>query len=756
MIEQIFLRAGHNPPRGTLLISPPSNPSSTLMKEPIAESKMHALDYWQVVRNRWGTILLTFLLVCLAALIIVNLLEKKHVGRVKLQVHNESRNGLFERGGGGQSSTWLETEFKIITSRENFMNVVHTKGLTKRWNLGNDDNAAVDKLARMVETSEERGTDLIAIEVFSPRMEEAAELANSIADSYEERRIDYDKNKMEKAVNVLQGELDHQEKNVEDKRVAMLQIMKKYNIVDFSGVHGGFGNMFGSTVDDGTSESFKGQKAGMVSFENEVNKTEAQLNALREIKDQDELIEIASGMGLEGITIKESLPKFHQAKNELQAMQDGGLGGQHPAVIAERGMVENLKKELANAVEGLKKTLDTKVTIARAGLKSLQDSSNGAQTGLVADKARQSEYFNAKREYEQQFTLLNEMREHILKQRVDLEMPNAPIQRHENAYPSPDVARPNMQLLLSIGGVIGLVLGLVLAFFLEYLDTSVKTLDDVERYLGVPVLAVIPKDVGVLHKQSGLSPDAEAYRILRTNIEFNRKSADANAITIVSGGAGEGKSTTLVNLAYICAQGGYNTLMIDGDLRRPKLHTFFDINNSVGLTNYLTTALMLEDVILQTPIDNLYFMPSGILPADAAGILNSRRMSELIQDLKNRFDLVLIDSPPILGVSDASVLASEVDLTIIVIQHRKLPRNMLLRVKQAVENVGGNVLGVVLNNVDVRSDSQYQYYTSYYTYYSPTSGDSKPKSRPSREKAVAGAGAAPQPIAQPQDEDEQY
>jgi Mrp family chromosome partitioning ATPase len=112
-------------------------------------------------------------------------------------------------------------------------------------------------------------------------------------------------------------------------------------------------------------------------------------------------------------------------------------------------------------------------------------------------------------------------------------------------------------------------------------------------------------------------------------------------------------------------------------------------------------------------------MPSGVLPADAAGILNSRRMSELLQDVKQRFDLILVDSPPILGVSDASVLASEVDLTMIVVQHRKLPRNMLMRVKQAVENVGGQIIGVVLNNVDVRSDSQYQYYTSYYTYYAP-------------------------------------
>ncbi|MDB6073848.1 MAG: Capsular exopolysaccharide family, partial [Verrucomicrobiaceae bacterium] len=257
-------------------------------------------------------------------------------------------------------------------------------------------------------------------------------------------------------------------------------------------------------------------------------------------------------------------------------------------------------------------------------------------------------------------------------------------------------------------------------FALEYMDTSVKSLDDVERFLGVPVLAVIPKDVGVLHRTSGFSPDAEAYRILRTNIEFNRRNANANCITVVSGGAGEGKSTTLTNLAFVCAQGGYNVLLIDGDLRRPRLHTLFDTSNHVGLTNYLTTDVQLEDVVLKTQVDNLYFLPSGVLPADSAGILNSQRMSDLIADVKSRFDLVLIDSPPILGVSDASVLANEADMTIIVVQHRKLPRQMLMRVKQAVDNVGGNVLGVVLNNVDIRSDSQYSYYTSYYTYYSPT------------------------------------
>jgi len=122
-------------------------------------------------------------------------------------------------------------------------------------------------------------------------------------------------------------------------------------------------------------------------------------------------------------------------------------------------------------------------------------------------------------------------------------------------------------------------------------------------------------------------------------------------------------------------------------------------------------------VVVQTKVDNLYLLTSGKLPSDAVGILNSQRMVEFIEEVKGRFDIIFFDSPPILGVSDASVLSSAVDLTIIVVQHRRFPRAMLQRVKQAVLNVGGNILGVVLNNVDVRHDQHYEYYTSYYNYY---------------------------------------
>ena len=425
--------------------------------------------------------------------------------------------------------------------------------------------------------------------------------------------------------------------------------------------------------------------------------------------------------------VESRVPQLYEqlVSNEraLIGFKTSGYGIKHPKMVGVYRQSAQLKKDLKVAVEELRETLKSRLELVELDLGELREVVSENKDDAINKSMASHDYADAKRAFETEKALLETMQLKHSVQRVDYKMPKFTITMYEEAKRPQTPSFPNVKLNLAIGAILGLIVGIALAFFLEFIDTSVKSLDDVERYLQVPVLAVIPKDIAVLHKQGGNTPDAEAYRILRTNIEFNRRNPDDNCITVVSGGAGEGKSTTLVNLAYVCAQGGYSTLIIDADLRRPRLHTFFEINNSVGLTNYLTTDLMLEDVILQTPVENLYFMPSGITPNDAAGILNSSRMSELISEVKQRFDLVLIDSPPILGVSDASVISSEVDQTMIVIQHRKLPRNMLIRVKQAVENVGGDIIGVVLNNVDVRSDNQYQYYTSYYTYYSANEDD---------------------------------
>jgi capsular exopolysaccharide synthesis family protein len=234
--------------------------------------------------------------------------------------------------------------------------------------------------------------------------------------------------------------------------------------------------------------------------------------------------------------------------------------------------------------------------------------------------------------------------------------------------------------------------------------------------LQAAVLGVIPQNVGSLIEEGPDSPHAEAYRVLRTNVLFSRKRGDANSLTVVSGGAGEGKSTTVANLATVFAQNSQRVLLVDSDLRRPSLHKLLKVSNAIGLTNYLLGQNTLEEVIQTTGIPTLDFMPSGKLPSSSLGILNSPQMRDFVKDIKRRYDFVFFDSPPIMGVSDASVLASMVDVTLLVIQYRKYPQAMTIRAKQMVEKVGGTLLGVVLNNINISQDSYYYYYSGYYNY----------------------------------------
>ena len=313
-----------------------------------------------------------------------------------------------------------------------------------------------------------------------------------------------------------------------------------------------------------------------------------------------------------------------------------------------------------------------------------------------------------------------------LQETVDASLPKSSIvEIYDPAEPSNKPVRPNIGLNVALGVLVGLVVGVGLAFFIEYLDTSVKTIDDVEQALGAPVLWVIPQNVGSLLEEGPDSPHAEAYRVLRTNVMFSRKADDATTMTVVSGGAVEGKSTTIFTLSAIFAQNNSKVLVVDSDLRRPSLHKIVGVSNSKGLTDYLLNNAQLEDVIQTTNLPTLDFLPSGKLPSSSMGILNSSQMKEFIKNVKSRYDFVFFDSPPIMGVSDASILASEVDMALLVIQYRKYPQAMTVRAKQMVEKVGGNLLGVVLNNINISQDSYYYYYSGYYyDYYSKTE-DSK-------------------------------
>lgn len=692
-----------------------NNPTPNL--NDTSEANLHAVDYWQVLRNRYGIIILAMLLIFATSAIITYVLPQKFKSTCKVQIHSPqakldplegvSRQQVF---GADLSRNFMETQFELIKSEVTLKRVAEDLDLASLWNMDTDQAVYLLK-EQIISTEPILGTDLIKITAEHKNKVESQQIAQATALAYKSQREAKEAQRIDDQLNALNSVLQNQEDKVQKKRNALNLVIQTLGITYIEGTDNQYG-LEDKSISERASLELEELKKNKRSLESQINTLAG--------KSDEELISTAAGLQIVDSRVPHLYEQFTATKRELETQATGGLGAKHPRMVASRKFLDQLKKDLDKAVQDLRATLRSRLELVNADIAEqevvvAEYKDTAQETALTSQ-----DYSDAKNDYETEKALFETMNLQQASQRIKIKMPNVTMSIVEEAKKPRRPSFPNVKLNLAIGAILGLITGIALAFFLEFIDTSVKSLDDVERYLQVPVLAVIPKDIAVLHKTGGNTPDAEAYRILRTNIEFNRKNADDNCITVVSGGAGEGKSTTLVNLSYVCAQGGYSTLIIDADLRRPRLHTFFDINNSIGLTNYLTTDLTLEDVILQTPVENLYFMPSGVVPTDASGILNSSRMAELITDVKQRFDLVLIDSPPILGVSDAAVISSEADQTMIVIQHRKLPRNMLIRVKQAVENVGGDIIGVVLNNVDVRSDNQYQYYTSYYTYYSPS------------------------------------
>jgi capsular exopolysaccharide synthesis family protein len=585
-----------------------------------------------------------------------------------------------------------------------------------------------------------RNTELIQISVLDQDKNEASEIANRIAEEYQRRRIGEQQGTVNRSLIQLKDEVAKQSRRVDELRAEAQKIRIENDIQDLN--------------PDSVVDPMQAANEVLLSVEQQVSTERLRVSSLRTKYEQiskltdDQIMRSISTLDVQDPTILQMLPQYQEVASEEARLLNSGLGSNHPTVKSIRAKKDVMSKQLASQIASLRSSMETNIRIGEDQIKEFEQKLIESQTKQQTSKTRASGYYEAKNNYIQAKKILEAAEMRLSTETMQRTMPQDPAVIWERAEPADFPSRPRVLLNMILGVVVGLGFGVGLAFFIEYLDTSVKTLEEVESLLKVPVLAVIPKNISLLIKGRDDNPDSEAYRIMRTNIEFNRKSPSASSITMVSGGPGEGKSTTLNNLAYTFAKGGYTTLLVDADLRRPSQHRIFGVENTIGLSDYLTKDIELEDVVQETKLNNLYFMPSGLLPSDAVGILNSQRMLDMIQDAKNRFDVVFFDSPPILGVSDASVLSSEVDLTIMVVQHRRFPKSMIQRVKMAIDNVGGKTLGVVLNNVDIRHGQSYEYYTSYYNYYH------KPVVSP--QKKPTGSTAEPGDLIKPKDKTSDY
>jgi capsular exopolysaccharide synthesis family protein len=421
---------------------------------------------------------------------------------------------------------------------------------------------------------------------------------------------------------------------------------------------------------------------------------------------------------LSDMELTEKAYRLATAKDDMTTAKNN-YGPGNPKYVTAAQNLQHAQEDYDNKVDGIIAGIQARVDDDRNDLQMYEQQEEKIRTDKNAQDQKYRPYYQQKDLIESLRKERDEMERYLNQEIAEAGQPDANnVVVRDPARPERRPVSPKTMLIVPAGIIVGLLVGIGLAFFIEYLDTSVKTIDDVERSLQAAVLGVIPQNVGILLEEGPESPHAEAYRVLRTNILFSRKDEKWNTLTCLSGGAGEGKSTTLFNLATVFAQNGQRVVVVDSDLRRPTLHKALHVSNTIGLTDYLLKKNTLDEVIQKTMVPTMDFIASGKLPSSSMSILGSGQMRETIQELKRRYDFIFFDSPPLLGVSDASILASEMDMVLQVVQYRRYPQPMTLRAKQMILKVGGNLVGIVLNNINMSQDENYYYYSGYYEYQS--------------------------------------
>lgn len=688
-------------------------------------SSLHFLDYWRVIRSRKEIILIVMVLVVITGVIATNLMDKRYKSTCSIQVFQDSQNmqvfKMSNMSGNNYNPYFLLTELEILRSESVLGKVIENLNLKQSFaNEFEVEPAAITNeqalliLKNRVSIEQQRNTSNINITATSPDRIQAAQIANEIAEVYGRQRIEQSVDEVRTGLSTLETLMEEQNNKVIAAEDRLEEIRQELGLTAIN---------VGVRI-TAESERVRQLQADLMSYRVDMLTRKARLDELENLEGEgliNSLLMTVPDRSLEALRGQES-------DFEIQlSMQLENLGENHPDVRQVKEGLRRTQEKLRGAISGIKAGLRTDYLVAKSRVDALEDELEKVEDAeRDAQSSKLLPFERAERDVRVKRTVLASMQARTAQEAVDVALPRVPIKVFEKATPptEDDFYTPNYVINLALSLFMGGFCGVGLAFFIEYLDTSVKTVDDVERYLNTSVIGVIPQKVKTLNIEGIESPHSESYRVLRTNLQFGRNGKTGGAYAVASGGVGEGKSTTLFNLAFVCAAMGDKVLIVDSDMRRPVQHKIMGISNRYGLVNVLMRDMPLEDAIKTTEHDNLHFLPSGQLPRHSVGMLDPQRVRDLVSNLKARYDYVFFDSPPIMGISDSSILASEVDGVMLVVQYRKYPRQMSARAKHLIENVGGNVSGVVLNNINILRD-EYYYYNSYYTHYSDPVSDSE-------------------------------
>ena len=620
--------------------------------------------------------------------------------------------------------------------------------LTNRGQAGEEKKfspkALADVLLSIVSINQKRGLDIIELEVQSPSNVEAVLIADVYANTYQRINLDFSRRELTTIREFLGQEKEKKFRELANSEASIQDYQQKGGIMFLD-------DQAKKVVDE------------LSTYQAEKNATEVSLyskqKAYNEIRTEIEKVDRSVIDYIEGQLSEPYFAELQKKLSEIEVQKDLDL-----SIPSDQKLKDRVSGDYQKKVAPLKKNYDEKVSVIKTGLlaNTPQEKSMLYQKlfetnlGILTDKAklnsinkvisRNEVLFDKlpaqsielarlerdKKSNEKLYLTLEEKyQEAIVNERAQLGNVNFV----DHALLPKKPAKPNRQLIIAIGALLGLSLGVGFAFLRNYLDRSIKTPEEIETK-GISVLAWIPsiaelKELGssqlefiVANKPNASA--SESFKALRTRVMYSKLESELRVILVTSSVPEEGKTTVALNLAGSFAQANKKVLLMDCDLRKPRIHSVFQTERYPGLSDYLFSNVEINEVLRNTRLENLKFITSGTIPPNPSELLGSKQMYDFLDLLKTRFDIIVLDSPPFISVTDAEILSRVSDGTILVVQANKTPIDAFLRTYDRISiNESHKFLGSVLNNFSIKT--AYGYYYNYYYYYSKPEGKDKKK-----------------------------
>jgi len=444
---------------------------------------------------------------------------------------------------------------------------------------------------------------------------------------------------------------------------------------------------------------------------------------------------------------KPGIQKLHGTLLDLQSTRtalDNRLGPNHEAMVELRRQEGIVSRQLDAEVQQEVAAVRAKFDAAVARENGLKEKVGHLEASTIALRDLGARYDLLENDVATATALHGSLLKQQMETAVNSALAPTNLRVVERAEVPTVASAPRVGMNLTVGFAAGLLLAFAATFLCEYFDDSVKSSEEMEELLQLPALATIPNftlarrspatrtldhansdsalaaasgvtpSLVVVHEP--LSPVAEAFRALRTAVLFSTPAAPPKMLLVTSAGAGEGKTVSSLNLAATLAEAGSRVLLIDVDLRKPSCHRQLGITNGAGLSSYLAGHVELAAVTHTLAAPRLDFIPAGPTPPNPAELVGSRRMREMLEELRANYDFIILDSPPVLPVTDAVVLARQVDGVVQVVKGHDTPRELIRRARDQLLQVNAHLLGAVINNVDLGWGDLY-FYNRYYGYY---------------------------------------